>query len=78
MLIVPSAERVSCVRSGSLKYSKGVAVLNQISPGVPFGAGCMFSSRMCRSPIITLPTLPLCASHCALSQAVKPRPSVAP
>ena len=76
--MLPSAERASWVLFGSLKYSNGVAVLNQIVPGVPFGHGFMLSSRMCRSPSITLPTVPRWASHSALSQAVKPRPSVAP
>jgi hypothetical protein len=37
--MLPSAERAWRVRSGSLKYSKGVAVLNQISPGCALGAG---------------------------------------
>ena len=46
--------------------------------GSPFGQGFISASRMCRSPSSTLPTVPRCSSHCALSQAVKPRPSVAP
>ena len=54
------------------------AVLNQISPGVPFGLGCMAASRMCKSPSSTLPTDPRWASHSWLLQAVNPRPSVAP
>ena len=52
--MLPSAERASAVFAGSLKYSNGVAVLNQTVPGVPVGQGCMFSSRMCRSPSSTL------------------------
>ena len=76
--MLPSGERASLVLSGSLKYSNGVAVLNQTVPGVPIGHGFMFSSRMCRSPSSTLPTVPRWASHSSLLQAVKPRPSVAP
>ncbi len=70
--------RAAAVFAGSLKYSNGVAVLNQIVPGVPLAQGFISASRMCRSPSNTLPTLPRCASHSALSQAVNPRPSVAP
>ncbi len=78
VLMAPSAERARAVFSGSLKYSKGVAVLNHSVPGVPVGQGCIFASSTCSSPSSTLPTVPLCASHSALSQAVKPNPSVAP
>lgn len=38
--MVPSGDLASRVRCGSLKYSNGVAVRNQISPGVPLGVGC--------------------------------------
>src|SRR6201993_400362 len=74
----PSCDRASLVFAASLKYSNGVAVLNQSVPGVSFGQGCMFSSSTCSSPSRTLPTVPRCASHCSLSQAANPRPSVAP
>ena len=50
VLIVPSAERVKAVRSGSLKYTNGLAVLNQTSPAVPCGTLWPCSSRICRSP----------------------------
>src|SRR3954452_18469311 len=36
--MLPSADRASLVFSGSLKYSKGEAVLNQTCPGVSVGA----------------------------------------
>src|SRR3981189_1262185 len=76
--MLPSGERASFVLFGSLKYSNGVAVLNQTVPGVPTAQGCIASSRMCNSPSRTLPTVPRWGFHSALLQAVKPRPSVAP
>src|SRR5262245_19285968 len=64
--------------AGSLKYSNGVAVSNHSCPGLPIGHSRMASSSTCSLPSRTRPTVPLCASHSALSQAVKPSPSVAP
>src|SRR5258708_28395387 len=70
--MLPSGERASLVLFGSLKYSNGVAVLNQTVPGVPAGHAFMDSSRIRRSPSSTLPTVPRCASHCPLSHAANP------
>src|SRR3989442_15514500 len=76
--MVPSAERASWVLAGSLKYSNGEAVLNHTVPGVPTGEGVMLSSRICRSPSRTRPTVPRWASHSSQLQAGKASPSVAP
>ena len=51
------------VFAGSLKYAKRVGLLNHNVPGVPVGQGLIASSRTCRSPITTLPTVPLYASQ---------------
>jgi len=76
--MVPSADRLCAVRAGSSKYSNGLAILNHSSPGSPLGEGFIASSSTCNSPASTRPTVPRCASHSAVSQAVNPMASVAP
>jgi hypothetical protein len=55
---------------GSLKYAKGVGLLNHNVPCVPVGQGLIASSRTCKSPITTLPTVRLCESQSGWKEGV--------